>query len=115
MKAEAYVCDYCNELKFSAEVVGVKPIEDLFNKLDGYPIDPHPDRQSIHLCTSCYNKHAVGIAERETNRKKDEKAYEIKLKEMSYLIKSQCVTNYNKKVKAGGDKKVAQMRKKHSL
>lgn len=98
MKTEAYVCDSCGELKYAAEVVGVKPVQDLFDPLKSFPIDPHPHKQNIHMCTTCYNMKAVSPAERETNRRKDEHGYEMKLKEMAYILRNQCVTNYNKKV-----------------
>jgi hypothetical protein len=98
MKTEAYVCDFCNHLKFSAEVVGIVAQEDLFNKMDSFPVVPHSERAHIHLCTTCYNTYVVWPAEREVNRKQDEQGYALKLKELSYLVRSQCVTNYNKKI-----------------
>jgi hypothetical protein len=97
MKTEAYVCDFCQELRYSAEVTGIMAQEDLFSKLDGYPIIPHADRALIHLCNTCYNLHVVAAAERTANRKQNEEGYKLKLKELSYLVKSQCVANYNKK------------------
>lgn len=97
MKTEAYVCDFCQELRYSAEVVGVSAQEDLFSKLESYPVIPHSDRALIHLCTTCYNLYVVAAAEREVNRRANERAYELKLKELLYLIKAQCVANYNKK------------------
>jgi hypothetical protein len=97
MKTEAYVCDFCNELRHSDEITGVSSQPDLFNKLDSYPIISHSDRAHIHLCTTCYNLHVISVAERETDRRKDEAGYKAKLKELSYLVKAQCVTNYNKK------------------
>lgn len=106
-KVEAYVCDYCNELRLSAECVGINPTEDLFNKLESYPVIPHPDRADIHLCTTCYNRYCASIAEREVNRKQDEHGYSIKLKELHFSIKSQCVVNFNKKQAKKVQKKVA--------
>lgn len=97
MKTEAYICDLCNELKLPDEVVGVSQQQDMFNKMEGFAIVPRPDREQIHLCTRCYEMKVTSVAEREHNRRYDERGYEMKVKEMSYLVRSQCVSNYTKK------------------
>jgi hypothetical protein len=107
MKATAYECDFCNQLKYSAEVVGVSLQQDLFDKMGGFKSNVFPERELAHLCTTCYNMNVVSVAEREHNRKHDEIGYTQKLKEMSYLIRAQCVTNYNKKVQKKRSPKVA--------
>lgn len=97
-KVEAYRCDYCNEIKESEEIVAINPVEDLFNKMAGFPaVFKYMERYNIHHCMSCYNMHVVSVAERETNRRKDERGYELKLAEMYYNLRSQCVANYMKK------------------
>lgn len=108
MKTEAYTCDYCQQLRTAEECVGVNPTEDVFDRMAGYPIINNPAKADIHFCTTCYNMHVVSVAERETNRRKDEHSYELKLKEMSYIVRSQCVVNYNKK----RHKIVAQVKRK---
>lgn len=97
-KIEAYRCDCCQEIKESAECVGVSRKQDMFEKLKSFPINPHPEREEIHYCTTCYNKMVVSPADREINRKKDEKAYTFKLLELSYILASQCVANFDKKM-----------------
>lgn len=106
MKVEAYCCDFCHEVKVAAEMVGVSPKQDLFEVLKSFEIDYHPHRQPVHLCTKCYDMNVVQPTERETNRKKNEHAYILKLNEMSYLVRAQCVTNYNKEIQKNIRKKV---------
>lgn len=108
MRTEAYVCDYCNELRFGAECVGVLRNQDIFDKLSSFTTVMRPEKADIHYCIHCYNKVVVWVAEREVNRKKDEDRYTLKLKELSYLLKSQCVANYDKKK----NKIFAQVKKK---
>jgi len=97
-KVEAYICDYCNHIKPADEVVGIKRIQDMFDKLKSFPINPHPEKESIHYCLTCYDTHVVRPTNRETNRKKDEAGYTLKLLEMSYNLASQCVANFDKKM-----------------
>jgi hypothetical protein len=97
MKAEAYTCDFCGELKFSAEVVGISLEQDLFEKMKSFQTNPHAHRCHCHLCTKCYDMNVVQVANRDSNRKKDENSYRLKLEEMSYMVRAQCVANYWKK------------------
>lgn len=100
MKVEAYMCDHCGELKHSAEVVAISEQPDMFDTMSSYPISGiHLDRYNIHLCTECYNNYAAIPAAREVNRARNEEGYKLKLKELAYMVRSQCVANYNKKVR----------------
>lgn len=99
MKVEAFQCDCCNELKVYAEVVGISLQPDLFDIMSGYKVVGNPNKEKCHLCTKCYNEKALFPAQNLVNRKKDEKAYELKLKEMSYMVRLKCVENFNKKLR----------------
>jgi hypothetical protein len=94
MKTEAYICDSCNELRLYEEVVGVSPAEDIFERIKSYPVINRPDRAEIHMCTPCFNKFVIDVATREHNRRTDEQGYTLKMIEMSYLLRSKCVTAY---------------------
>lgn len=96
-KVEAYICDYCQQLRIADECVGVAAQEDLFDKLASFPTNPRPEKESIHYCTNCYTHYVISPAEREVNRKKDEHGYMIKINELAYLLRSQTVNNFNKK------------------
>lgn len=97
MNVEAYICDFCNNLRLAEEVVGISPVEDMFEKMKSFPIVNNPAKAHIHFCTSCFDTYAVQVAYREVDRRKSEHLYKLKLDEMTYLLRSQCVTNYNKK------------------
>lgn len=113
MRVEAYQCDHCKELKLSSDCVGISAQPDLFCAMDGFPIVYNPSKADIHLCVSCYNKHAVEPAERAVNRRKDEEGYKNKLKEFSYSTRAQCVHNYNAmRIQEKGKKNVAHVKQK---
>jgi hypothetical protein len=97
MKIEAYECDNCGQLKPVDEVVGITEVVDMFDKLLSYPIITPPSKARVHMCVGCYNDIAVASASRQIDRRKDEKEYASKLKETTYMLRSQCVTNYLKK------------------
>lgn len=97
MKAEAYICDKCNTLLISDEVVGVALQEDLFERMLSFPVINDPAKAMVHVCVKCYDMNVTQVAGREFNKKFDERGYELKLREMSYMLRSQCVANYNKK------------------
>jgi|SRR5581483_47390 len=106
MKVEAYICDFCNTLRIAEEIVGVSLQPDLFEPMKGFKTNFKPERENAHYCTQCYSNIVISVAERECNRKKDEHGYTLKLEELSYMLRSQVVTNYNKKVQ----KKLARKR-----
>jgi hypothetical protein len=93
-KVEAYRCDYCREIVEVNGCSGVSLQPDMFDKLKSFPIINRSDKADAHLCGRCYNLHVVSIAERETNRKKDENAYRMKLEELAYGLRSQVVSNF---------------------
>jgi hypothetical protein len=108
MKIEAYECDNCGILKSVDEVVGITEVLDMFDKLMSYPIITPPAKARVHMCVGCYNDIAVNSAQRQVDRRKDEHAYADKLKETTYMLRSQCVTNYLRKTQ----KKVVKSGKK---
>jgi hypothetical protein len=95
-KVEAYRCDYCHDIVEVNECVGVSLQPDLFDKLAGFPIINNCEKAQVHLCGSCYNKQAVARAEQEVYRRIDEEGYKEKLKELTYGLRAQCVSNFNK-------------------
>lgn len=97
MKTEAYICDNCGQLRPAEECAGIKPIEDMFERLNSFPIIADPAKAEIHQCTTCYNQKVIYVADREHDRKKDEQGYISKLNEMGYLLRSKCVENFKRK------------------
>lgn len=67
---EAYRCDYCFELKTEQEVIGVTPIEDLFDRLASYPINYKNKTCRVHCCMECHKKYVTIEAQKFTNRRK---------------------------------------------
>lgn len=98
MKVKAFIADCCGELRIYDEVVGVSPLVDMFNKLKSFPVINDPDKADIHMCTPCFNKHVVDVATREHNRRTDEKGYTLKMEEMSYILRFNCVKAYKNKM-----------------
>jgi predicted RNA-binding Zn-ribbon protein involved in translation (DUF1610 family) len=97
MKVEAYRCDRCGFIKQDDAIQGIIPSEDIFEKLESFPICPNPAKTSVHVCTECYDKEVVQKA-RVINKKTNAKEHELKLKELAYNLKHTCVMNvYNKK------------------
>lgn len=93
VKVEAYICDYGNHLVHVDGIVGVNPIEDMFDKISSYPIC-HQDKTRIHICGECYREHVLIPAQNMVDRKKDERLYELKVKELGYDVRSKAVRNY---------------------
>lgn len=92
MKVEAYRCDYCGRIKDYHAITGIYPIEDMFDKQRSYPVCPDPAKTNVHFCTECYNKVVIEKA-RTVDRRNDERLYELKVKELGFLIRSACVRN----------------------
>lgn len=99
-RVEAYICDYAHHLKEESGVVGVSFQEDLFDKLASFPTIPNPAKSFAHYCTDCYREKVLLPAGQLVDRKKDEKVYELKIKELAYSLRSQTVKNYNDKIRA---------------
>lgn len=98
MKVEAYICDCCQLIKDSSESIGISLQQDAFEILKSYPSIFIPSKAEVHYCLTCYNMKVISVAERETNRRNDERAYKLKIIELTYMLKTQCVLNYNNKI-----------------
>ena len=95
-KVNAYRCDYCGELKTEGSIVGISPVQDLFDKLNSYKIISNPEKAEIHGCTDCYN-YCMTEAN-SINRKKYEALYIEKRTEAGLMFRQQAVLNsYNKR------------------
>lgn len=92
MKVQAYRCDCCGNIRADEMITGISPVEDMFDKQLSFPIINNNEKTNIHVCTVCYNKIVLEKA-RLIDRKQNEREYELKLKELQYLLRSTCVTN----------------------
>jgi hypothetical protein len=98
MKVEAYRCDRCGAIRQYDGIVGIIAIEDMFDRLSSYPTDTKPERCKVHVCTECYNKEVVEKA-RVIDRGKDNRGYELKVKELAFNLRQTCVFNVRDKRK----------------
>lgn len=96
MKVDAYRCNYCGHIKDSDEITGINPTEDMFNKLDSYPITTKLHTTNIHFCIECYKDKVVKAAEIAIDRKRFEEQYKMKIKELGYGFRYQTVYNSRK-------------------
>lgn len=94
MKVEAYKVDCCGSIVIEKDVVGINPIEDLFDKLESYPFVSNPNKVTVHICMHCFSDKVLQVAEKQVNRKKDEEAYKKKLKELSYAFRDSVVKSF---------------------
>lgn len=96
MKTEAYICDCGCQQLFSVELmVGVRPIEDMFDKISSYPTQfTHIERLEVHYSLPCYKSKVLIPASNIVDRRKDERGYKLKVKELGYGLRAQCVANY---------------------
>lgn len=97
-KVNAYRCNYCGQIKEEKSITGILPTEDLFDKLNGYPITNKLDKTEVHFCTDCYNAAVLRVAAVAIDRKRFEDLYKEKLKELSYSFKYQTVYNFRNKI-----------------
>jgi len=93
MKASAFYCDYKHHLVDEKGIVGINPIEDMFDRQQSYPIC-HQNKTDVHFCTECYNEHVLRIAGLGIDRKKDEHTYMLKVKELGFAFRSKVVSNH---------------------
>lgn len=93
-KVSAYQCDYKNHLVPEKSIVGVNPMEDMFDKQASFPTVFNPERTNIHYCLDCYKAHVLIPAANMVDRKKDERGYELKIKELGFGLRSQTVANW---------------------
>jgi hypothetical protein len=95
-RVEAYRCDNCQSIVEVDECVGISLQPDLFEKMKGFPVVYKCEKADVHLCTTCYNMQVVSVAERETNRRKDERGYRLKLEELAYSLREQAVSKFTR-------------------
>lgn len=98
-KTVAYICDYKDHLMEENAIIGINPIEDLYDRLMSYPIVKNSAKTDVHACTECYKKAVLIPASHEVDRKRNEKAYAAKVKELSYGFRAQTVHNHRLKNK----------------
>lgn len=102
MKVEAYICDYKNHLVEVDGIMGITPVEDLFDMQASFPIC-HQDKTRIHICGECYRKFVL-IPASAIDRKKNEREYELKVKELAYALRSTAFKNALEKQRSPGKK-----------
>lgn len=99
-KVEAYRCDVCGEIRDSEQMYGVETRLDLFSDKEEFRTVIDPSKADIHYCGTCYETKVSRPAYMETNRRKDEPGYQLKLKELSTILKQIAVRNFRtKKIK----------------
>lgn len=96
-KVEAYRCDCCDKLFPSEEIVGIAMVEDLFDRQLSWPTKMNPEKTFAHYSTECYREQVLIPASNMADRKKDERLYELKLKELAYGLRSKAVHRYIEK------------------
>jgi hypothetical protein len=97
MQVEAYRCDFCGVIKEEKYISGITPVEDLFDKLESYPLQMNQRKTNVHFCNDCYRNNVLIATEKQINRKKDESLYKQKIKELALAFKRQCVLNVRTK------------------
>ena len=107
-KVVAYICDYGNHLMPENAIMGINPVEDMFDKLSNYPsIAAH--KTDVHVCTECYKTVVLTPAQNLVDRRNNEEGYKAKVRELGYGFRSQAVKNHwdknRNKSKPGGGKK----------
>lgn len=93
-KVQAYQCDFKNHLVIEKYIMGIDPVEDLFDRQASFPTVFHPERTNVHYCLDCYREHVLIPASNMVDRKKDERGYELKVKELGYGLRAQTVANW---------------------
>jgi 3-hydroxy-3-methylglutaryl CoA synthase len=92
-KVEAYRCDKCQKIKLAKQIVAVSKQQDLFDSMRSYPTKyTLMDRYDTHYCTSCYQKHVIQLAESLFSKKKQPEQYDLKVLELAFHLKKQCIT-----------------------
>lgn len=98
MKVEAYRCDRCGTIRPYDAIVGIIAVADMFDKLESYPVSHKPENCMVHVCTDCYNREVTEKA-RIIDRGKDNRGYELKIKELGFMLRQTCVLNVREKRK----------------
>lgn len=86
---KAYICDYCEKIKEEDEIHGIKPLVDCIDKLNSFK-NEKASKCEIHFCIDCYREQVIDPAEKNSNRKEDEYAYKLLMRELSYGFKQTC-------------------------
>ena len=93
MKVNAFICDVCSNFSEERYTVGIKPVEDLFDKYKGYPTVPDPNKADIHYCMRCYKSHVYECIN--VNRTKEPEEYHRQINEYAWRLRELAVMSYN--------------------
>lgn len=92
MKVDAYLVECCGKIKTKQNVIGVSMQQGMFENIDeSYKTIMNPEKADVHYCLECYSNLVIDAANRFVDRKKDEAAYQEKVKELSYSLRKSCV------------------------
>jgi ribosomal protein S26 len=92
MKVKAYRCDKCGRVRPEDEIMGITPIEDMFEALRSFPLCEKLDETNVHFCITCYDSDVISKANY-VNKRKNMDEYNLKIKELGYALKQTCVFN----------------------
>lgn len=95
-KIRAYKCDHCDNIVEDEYVFGLLPTVDLFDKLASYP-SANPEKADIHYCIFCVRQFVLNPLEKEFPHRKTkelEQLYALKMKELSYSLRSSTIDRY---------------------
>ena len=95
-KVEAYRCDRCGNIKPYKGIVGIIAVEDMFDKMRSYPVNTKPEKCMVHVCTDCYASEVTEKA-RIIDRGKNQREYDLKVKELGFNLRQTCVFNVRDK------------------
>jgi hypothetical protein len=104
---EAYKCDYCNMIVEYDDVIGLKAMEDMFDRLASYPDTP-PAKATVHLCMHCVRLHVLTPLDNEfphRNAKEKEAGYTLRFRELHYNLRKSTIDRYREKTIAQNRKK----------
>jgi len=90
-KVNAYQCNFCGKIETEDKIVGISPIQDLFDELKSYPIVKNLEKTNVHGCTDCYNY--CMLQANSINRKKYEQIYIKERQTAGYNFRKQSVYN----------------------
>jgi hypothetical protein len=93
-KVHAFKCDYCGKIVEYDEIVGVSPLEDMFDVLASFEVVKNPDKADIHFCVAHYADLVTGPASMLYDRRTDEAGYTLKVRELSYSLRKSTVDRY---------------------
>lgn len=92
-QVDAYRCDFCDQLRPAAEILGVHATTDLYHWQKSYPIEKlHPEKCKAHFCITCYNEQVFKAADRFANRGKDRDKWQGVADKLSYNLRKSIIT-----------------------